>query len=56
MRNGRVGQASAFFKSFWPAAQVLHAHAAIKTVAISRKKDEDFMEFRAALKALLEQF
>jgi hypothetical protein len=53
MRSGLVGQD---FWSFWPAAQVTHADAAIKTVAVSRKKDEDFMRAPEALKASLEQF
>jgi hypothetical protein len=56
MRSGRFGQSPGFFKSFGAAAQALHVHAAIKKVAVNRKKDEGFMTVRGSLKASLEQF
>jgi hypothetical protein len=59
MRSGLVGHAAGVFKSFWPAAQVVHAAAAIENIANSRKKGamaRGFMRVPEALKASLEQF
>jgi hypothetical protein len=59
MRSGLVGQELWFFWSFWPAAQVVHADTAIKSVATIRKEEVLKRKFMAApetLKKSLEQF